>query len=475
MGHFRDLPIAKKINWSILLTSFSALLIAGLAIISYELATFRNVALHDLNILAGVVGTNCTGALAFEDTEAATAILGNLREEDSLSGARIFSRDGRPFASYLRTEAPHVALPEEAEPDKIYMEANRIRLFRSIRYREGDSIGTIYLDSSLAKVHARLWRYAGIIVLVIVLLFPLVFIVSIGLQRIITDPIKDLATVASSIAEQKNYSFRARKHSRDEIGRLTDSINHMLESIEARDTKLVQQADELWRSNNELEQFAYVSSHDLQEPLRKVTVYAQLLEQENSDNPKPNTRKYVENISASVARMRNLIHDLLSYSRIHGAALSRETVNLNDVVRQLLEEMEPTISQKNAVVSVGQLPVVEANASQMSQVFQNLISNALKFSGAAPRVEISSEQVGDEVVIKVADNGIGINEKYRDQIFKVFQRLHGKDEYPGTGIGLAICKKIIEQHGGKIWVDSILEKGSTFFFTLKRPQGDSNP
>jgi light-regulated signal transduction histidine kinase (bacteriophytochrome) len=301
------------------------------------------------------------------------------------------------------------------------------------------------------------------------LLVPLVFFISDQLRRIIATPIERLATVAHTVATKKDYSVRADAHGPDEIGRLTATFNEMLGTIEERNRALVQQAEDLARSNQELEQFAYVSSHDLQEPLRKITTYAQLLEEKYRDNLEPETKKFIENIGVSVARMRNLINALLTYSRLDKSDQKSEPIDLNQIVREVMSDMESVIAEKKVTIVRDPLPTVQWNAFHAQQIFQNLLGNAVKFQGAEPPlVLISCVTQEQEWLLSVRDNGIGIDKQYSDQIFKVFQRLHPRHVYPGTGIGLAICKKIVEQRKGRIWVESETGKGSTFYFTLPR-------
>ncbi len=251
------------------------------------------------------------------------------------------------------------------------------------------------------------------------------------------------------------------------MGRLTATFNEMLATIEERNHTLVKQAEELWRSNKELEQFAYVSSHDLQEPLRKITTYSQLLEEKFKDNIDPDSRKFIENIGTSVTRMRNLINALLTYSRLDRSERKWDQVELAQILKEVMIDLEAAIAEKNAAIIFDPLPSVRWNAFQAQQLFQNLIGNALKFGGQqAPAIYISCSPRDAGWLFGVRDNGIGIDKKYVEQIFKVFQRLHPRHIYPGTGIGLAICKKIVEQRGGKIWVESEPGKGSIFYFTL---------
>ena len=231
--------------------------------------------------------------------------------------------------------------------------------------------------------------------------------------------------------------------------------------------------EELARSNAELEQFAYVSSHDLQEPLRMISSYLQLLQRKYQGNLDDKADKYIHFAVDGAFRMQNLINDLLEFSRVTTRAREPEPTDCEFVLNQVLSNLELYIKENKATVSHEPLPEVIADYTQMAQVFQNLIINGIKFhSKEAPKIHISAEKKANEWIFSVQDNGIGIDPQYSEKIFEVFKRLHKKEEYPGTGIGLAICKKIVERHGGHIWVESELGKGSTFYFTLPISPGE---
>ena len=220
-------------------------------------------------------------------------------------------------------------------------------------------------------------------------------------------------------------------------------------------------------SNAELEQFAYVSSHDLQEPLRMISSYLQLLQRRYQGKLDDKADKYIYFAVDGAARMQTLINDLLEFSRVATRAKEPEPTDSEFVLNQTLSNLELYIKENKATVSHDPLPEVIADNTQLAQVFQNLIANGIKFHGEkVPKIHISAEENVNEWVFSVKDNGIGIDPQYSERIFEVFKRLHRKEDYPGTGIGLAICKKIIERHGGHIWVESELGKGSTFYFTL---------
>ncbi len=236
---------------------------------------------------------------------------------------------------------------------------------------------------------------------------------------------------------------------------------------EAEDER-VRFTEELQRSNEELQRFAYVASHDLQEPLRSIISFSQLLERRYKGRLDEDADEYIAFIVEGGNRMQTLIQDLLQLSRVETTARPLEPTDAGEVVDGVLHAMETPIREADARIEVGDLPVVMADAAQLAQVFANLIANALKYrrQDVPPEIRISAERTGRVWRFAVQDNGIGIEAEYFDRIFVIFQRLHTKEEYDGTGIGLAVVKKIVERHGGRIRVESTPGEGSTFFFTL---------
>jgi polar amino acid transport system substrate-binding protein len=226
--------------------------------------------------------------------------------------------------------------------------------------------------------------------------------------------------------------------------------------------------EELERSNMDFQQFAYVASHDLQEPLRMISSYLQLIERRYQDKLDSDANDFIHYAVDGANRMQQLIQDLLCLSRVTTKGQPRTRIQAKDVLKEALSNLQATITETGALITHDDLPEVDADRTQLVQVFQNLIGNAIKFrkSGEPPRVHVSSEQQGSEWVFSVQDNGIGIDPQYFDRIFVIFQRLHTRETYPGTGIGLALCKRIAERHGGRIWVASEPEKGTVFRFTL---------
>lgn len=231
--------------------------------------------------------------------------------------------------------------------------------------------------------------------------------------------------------------------------------------------QLLDHAERLERSNSELEQFAYVASHDLQEPLRMVASYCQLLQRRYADKLDEDANEFIAFAVDGATRMQELINDLLAYSRVATQPGQHEPVDLGEVLDAARANLTIAIEESGAKITAASLPTIPGNRTQLAQVFQNLLGNAIKFRGEAkPEIHVGAWRQDDVWQISLKDNSIGMDPNYADRIFQIFQRLHSVGKYPGTGIGLAVCKKIVERHGGRIWVDTRLGCGSTFHFTL---------
>jgi len=233
------------------------------------------------------------------------------------------------------------------------------------------------------------------------------------------------------------------------------------------EAELQEQAEELARSNRDLEQFAYAASHDLQEPLRAVTGCMQLFKARYAGKFDERGDEFIAHAVDGATRMQKLIDDLLTFSRVSTQSAQLQPVQCSEAVENALKNLSVALAEKHAVVEREALPTVIGDLSQLSLLFQNLIGNALKFCRQEPRIYVGARREGHEWILSVRDNGIGIEPKYFERIFVIFQRLHTRKEYPGTGMGLALCKRIVERHGGRIWVESQLGNGTTFRFTLR--------
>jgi PAS domain S-box-containing protein len=262
---------------------------------------------------------------------------------------------------------------------------------------------------------------------------------------------------------------------RSSAGLLVISIIRDISSRKQSEDRLKAVAADLARSNAELEQFAYVASHDLQEPLRMVASYTQLLARRYAGKLDQDADEFIGFAVDGARRMQELINDLLAYSRAGTRPLQLDAVDVNALIDKVVADFGVAIADADAQVSHDALPTVQADATQLRQVFQNLIANGLKFHrpGVRPEVHVSGAADDGKWLFTIRDNGIGIEPQYMERIFALFQRLHTRAEYPGTGIGLAICKRIVERHGGRIWLTSEYGQGTTFWFTLPAQPSDT--
>jgi signal transduction histidine kinase len=260
---------------------------------------------------------------------------------------------------------------------------------------------------------------------------------------------------------------------KDGLARLPEAIRRALREKRAlqlrrqAEEELARKAEELARSNADLEQFAYIASHDLQEPLRMVAAYTQLISERYRGKLDANADKYLAYACEGAVRMQTLIQDLLTFSRVTQAAAETGRAQCDACMAEVLLNLGAAIHESEAIVRYDALPEVMVDPSRMTQVLQNLVGNAIKFRGKEPpRISVQAEKSGEDWLFSVSDNGIGMEQEGAENVFIVFRRLHTRAEYPGNGIGLAICKKVVERNGGKIWVESAVGKGSTFKFTL---------
>jgi signal transduction histidine kinase len=480
-SRFRELPIPRKLRLILVVTTAGALLLAGLGIVAADTYLFYNYLKRDLSTFVRVIGDNSAAALAFDDPTVGAETLAPLQARTHIQTACLYRKDGTLLTQYSRVG--YTGPCPVAGGNTITSIDEALVVSHQIEFRDGQDVGSLVLQYDLSEIPERIELYSATVLLALIMGSFAAIVISSKLRASIVEPILDLARAANTIARSKNYAIRTKKFSDDEVGVMAEALNQMLDGIQSRDedlrkalesqrdtmAQLTQVNAELSRSNQDLERFAFIASHDLQEPLRMITTYSQLLVAEHPKEPDGNGREsqYVGHIVAGNRRMRELLSDLLAYTEMAGhSEQPPEVVDLNTVLLHVRETLAARITDKQAVVTIDTMPVLKAHERRMASVFLNLIGNALKYrSKRRVRIHVWVEPEGDKLRFSIADNGSGIAQEDQVKIFEPFKRLHGR-EIPGTGIGLAICQRIVERYGGQIWVESELHVGSTFRFTL---------
>ena len=374
-----------------------------------------------------------------------------------------------PTVAAVRTGGPRAALPDPELGKSLFdavraeLDAQRADLVRA-RDRARDT-----LDTAAGRLSTTGFAIAAAVVVLLVTLLS-------WARRVVTEPISRLAgTVRAVAAGEFGRTVRAAGAPR-EIAELADDVDSMrtrivaeLDATQALNARLVRQTKDLAYSNRDLEQFAYVASHDLQEPLRKVTGFCELLRSRYGEDLDERANTYIEFAVDGARRMSVLINDLLAFSRVGRGSVTPAPQDSERLLSAALGNLEKVITETGARVTHDALPTVPGVGSLLTTLLQNLVGNGLKFrSSEPPRIHVGVERDGEYWSFRVTDNGIGIEPAYAERIFVIFQRLHAKADYPGTGIGLALCRKIVEHHGGRIWLDPDPDAGpgATFRFTL---------
>jgi signal transduction histidine kinase len=488
--------IRRKLALIVLAATFAALLVAGIALVAYDARTYERQWVGDLTAQAEIVARASVPALEFNDPKAAAENLAVLKARPGILSAAIYNARGKLFAHYDRGGGPASA-PGLPEADGTRIDRHEGVIFRRV-VDNGEILGTVYLRAEFALLE-RLRDYLGILAAVMVASMLVAGLLFIRLQRTLTGPILAVSAAAHQVMQGKDFSLRVQKTTDDEIGHLVDAFNGMLAEIGSRAQALEremaerQRADEELRqlnlelearvgkrtgeleaANKELEGFSYSVSHDLRAPLRGIIGFADALMEDHGPDLSEEARRKIKVVQDEGRRMGVLIDELLAFSRLGRKAISVAELDMGKLARSSMDGLASQVNGHDVELQFGDLPAARGDRVLLGQVWTNLLSNAVKFSSKAskPRVVVSAITDEKEHVYYVRDNGAGFDPRYKSKLFGVFQRLHDANEFPGTGVGLALVQRIVNRHGGRVWAESRLGEGATFYFTLPKEQAD---
>ena len=461
----------------IILICGMVLLVTCISFFGYELYVFRKSTREKLSTIGKIIAANSTAALAFDSREDAKEILAALRAEPHIVMAALYDRQGKLF-SWYPASLDMLEFPQKPGALRFQLNHSFLEGFQPV-VQDEKQLGFLYLKSDLGGMYERFRVFGIVAAFVIILSFLLAWLLSKLLQRSISNPILALAETAKIISERRDYSVRAVKLGRDELGSLTDAFNNMLTQIEQQnltlkefnqnlEQKVRERTTQLESVNKELEAFSYSISHDLRAPLRGIIGFTAILEEDYSSKLDDEAKRITAVIKTNTLKMGHLIDDLLTFSRMGRQDMVKTVIPCEQMIEEIIKEMVPENKMGKISWILHQVPDVKGDMNALRQVWINLISNAIKYSGnrEQPRIEIGSFKERGQTVFFIKDNGGGFDEKYKDKLFRVFQRLHSADEFEGTGVGLAIVEKIISKHGGGVRAEGRLNEGAGFYFTL---------
>ena len=484
MQRFSNISIRKKLIIIQASTALLALVICCTIFVINGVQTFKASTQKKMYSIARIVGANAVSPLQFMDQDAAAGILHKLNQESDIHDAIVLDKKGAIFARYSRdtTASPDVAALQLGHDTGDHLTSrfsgNTLIVNYGI-YNDNDRIGTLIINAEMTDLNRMLRSYIIVAFLVLFAGLLAALIISYILQRTISSRLLSLVIKTKEVADTGNYSIRVSTEDEDEIGILSKEFNMLMVQIDNMEKSLKeanaelekrveQRTAELESANKELESFSYTVSHDLKAPLRAINGFTEILVKKYGAALDDKGKEVAGVIVANARKMGQLIEDLLEFSRLGRREITMNQVNMDEVVDQVLIEARNAYPGRDIEVKREKLPPAMGDQNLLVQVWTNLISNAFKYTGHKEHavISIGCTIKNNEEIYYVKDNGAGFDMKYADKLFRVFQRLHGANEFEGTGVGLAIINRIITRHGGRVWAEGKVEEGAAFYFSL---------
>jgi signal transduction histidine kinase len=495
---FGDMTIRRKLVSVIMLASTLSLVLVGAAFIFWQWFTLRQSMVRSLSIQARVIASNCEASITFEEPKDANDVLKALKSEPSIVFGGIYTLKGEMFASYYRKSSDKNVRPDKPRLAGHFFEDDLLTVYEPVIV-ENRTVGIVCLRSTLSDLGKMFGQNIAVIVGCLSIVSVLIFFVSAELQKIISEPILELADVAKAISEKQEYSIRVKKYSKDEVGLLIKAFNEMLAQIQKRDSamsntnaqlekkvaertkdlqeevsvrrkaehELAQTVKKLTLSNRELQEFTRVAAHDLQTPLRAIGILSDWIAEDYARKFNERNYKNTKLLQSRAQRMSRLLYAMIQYSEVSLVGKKQESLDLNSVLSKVISMINP--AENIEIVIENELPVIFGVRKFMEELFENLINNSVRYMDKPKGViKVGCVEEDDFWKFSVSDNGPGIEGKYFDKVFEIFQMLSLRDETESIGIGLSIVKKIVELYDGRIWIESQVGDGTTFFFTFPK-------
>jgi len=506
---FGNLTIRRKLMSIIMLACTLSLFLVGSVFVFWQWFSLRQSMVRNLSTQAKVIADNSKASITFDEPQDANDVLMALKAEEAIIFGGIYQLDGSIFAYYQNHTSDEVH-DDDLNPSEIKLyghvfDKDSLTVYEPVIVEDKD-VGIVCLKSTLSELDSMLKRSIVVVACALILVSILIYFVSSELQKIISEPILDLADVAKQVSEKREYSLRINKFRKDETGLLIKAFNEMLAQIQKRDFALVNANEQLEKkveertadlkeevqvrkkaeielaqtvkkltiSNRELREFTRIAAHDLQTPLRAIGILSDWISEDYSRKCDEKGRQNARLLLGRAKRMSRFLYAIIQYSELSLAGKKIESINLNQILSSVIDNVG---APENIEIEVEtELPVVKSVRKFMVELFENLINNAIIYMDKPQGyIKVGCLDEGDKWKFYVSDNGPGIEQKYHDKVFKIFQMLALRDETENIGMGLSIVKKITELYDGQVWIESKVNEGSTFYFTLPKSRiGDSN-
>lgn len=457
------LSIRLKLTLVIMAVAISISTVQNLVIYKRDMRVFRNTLRDRITTTASIIGKNLSPSLRFRSRQDALELINSLRAETAINSAYVYTADGGVLAEFVRhgeiLSVPMVNIEDEAK----YFTDDNLIIIHQIN-EDSKRLGAIYISCDLTELEESRHERIKTGLLTALLATLISFFLAAGLQRFFTKPIYKLVDVTKQVGRDKDFSLRLPDSTNDEFGKLMHGFNFMLSEIEDGQKKLAEKMTELQRTNKELDQFVYAASHDLKAPLRAVDNLSRLISKAVHGMLPPDKQEFLDLMQNRVRRMEGLIDDLLQYSRVGRVAAPKVEVNIGELLTHIIDLLAPPATFK--ITFAENMPTIVTTKTPLEQVFRNLINNAIKHhSREDGHIQIQYKDYNEYIEFSISDDGPGIPPQYHNTIFQMFQTLKPRDEVEGSGMGLALVKKIIENQGGTIEVQSSEGNGAKFIFT----------